>query len=131
MAFLEAYGALAATTQLTEQLLRCGRAAHDAPSGISEHISSLRHLTVVLEEIKSNPAAQSSQGAELLKSLQTKIEELSADLNKVLIDAEHSTATAITKRLRAAWEEKNFYSRLDQIEREKSTLALYLAPINA
>ncbi|KAJ9606001.1 hypothetical protein H2200_009850 [Cladophialophora chaetospira] len=127
-------GALAGATQLAEQILglvRFIQNTRDAPKEVLEHIASLKQLESVTENIKTNPSYQSQQVADVLSLLNAKVKAIADILSKVRATATDDKATAIKKAVVATWKDDNVTSRLDQIERDKTTLALCLAQIDA
>ncbi|EXJ61753.1 hypothetical protein A1O7_02183 [Cladophialophora yegresii CBS 114405] len=131
---LEVLGALAAASQIAEQLLnivKLVQTIRDAPKEVVQHIASLRQLTSVVESIKATPSYQSRQVAEILSLINTKTNALSDILVKLQADSRDSTVNATKKRVKSTWITDNVANKLDQIERDKLTLALCLARIDA
>lgn len=131
---LEVLGAVAAASQLVEQVVKIVTLVNDirdAPKDVLEHIESLSRLTAVAEGIKLNPSYQSTQTAEILASINIKTTDLVAILNKANVSPADNKSNAIRKAVFATWKDERIITALDQIERDKNTLALWLARIDA
>jgi hypothetical protein len=131
---LEVLGALAAASQIAEQVLRIVKlvqSIRDAPEEVLQHIASLQQLAGVVESIKANPSYQSRQVAEILSLINTKTSAISDTLDKLQTDPSNSKASVFKKAVNSTWKSDNVANKLDQIERDKTTLALCLAQIDA
>jgi hypothetical protein len=131
---LEVLGALAAASQIAEQVLRIVKlvqSIRDAPEEVLQHIASLQQLASVVESIKANPSYQSRQVAEILSLINTKTSAISDTLDKLQTDPSNSKASVFKKAVNSTWNSDNVANKLDQIERDKTTLALCLAQIDA
>ncbi|KIW70057.1 hypothetical protein PV04_02368 [Phialophora macrospora] len=84
-----------------------------------------------MESIKANSSYQTRQVAEILSLINTKTSAIFDTLDKLQADSSDSKARAFKKALSSMWSSDNMASRLDQIERDKTTLALCLAQIDA
>lgn len=129
----EVLGALAGASQLAEQILRIGKFVQnvkDGPKEVLDHVASLQQLASVAASIKSNPSYQSQQVAEILAVINTKAKAVMDILNDVRTDPADKRQIAIRKAFIAIWKDASITNKLDQIERDKTTLALCLAQID-
>ena len=125
---------MAAASQLAEQtlgILKLIQSTRDAPKDVLERIVSLQHLEKAAESIKTNPSYQSPQVAGILASIQSKVEVVLKTLDKLQVTSSDSKRSIAKKAVIATFKDESTTSKLDQIERDKTTLALCLSQIDA
>lgn len=130
----EVLGVVAAASQLAEHIIgivRLVQCIRDAPATVLSQTTSLSQLAHVVESIKTNASYQSPQVADILTSINTKAEAISTTLKRVRANHPDGKVIAFKKSLIAVWNDESITGNLNQIERDKTTLALCLTQIDA
>lgn len=130
----EVLGIVAAASQLNQQVIgivRLVQSIREAPATVLGQITSLNQLAHVAENIKANTSYQSPQVADILISISTKAEGILTTLKKILAKPHDGKVLTFKKSLIAVWNDESITRTLNEIERDKTTLALCLSQIDA
>jgi hypothetical protein len=134
MGGLEVLGAVAAASQIAEQvlgILKLIQSVRDAPEDIISHLSSLQGPAKVAQSVRTTSSYQYPQVAGILDLINNKVEVVSRTLNGLAVTSSDNKPSILEKALIAAWKDGSIINKLDQIERDKMILALCLSRIDA
>jgi hypothetical protein len=134
MSGLKVLGAVTAASQLAEQvlgILKLIQSVRDAPEDVISHVSSLQGPAKVAQSARTTSSYQSPQVAGILDLINNKVEVVSRTLNGLAVTSSDNKPSILKEALITARKDGIIINKLDQIERDKMTLALYLSGIDA
>ncbi len=138
MSGVEVVGALAAASQLAEQILKAVAfisdlyvKVRDAPESIRKQAVQVEQLIDIARLIEHNPSLQTGAIASILQSCQSEARNLLDILCKILVAAQDGKVKQLWKAIDRITKEKKILGCLRKLEQEKSALALFIATIDS
>jgi hypothetical protein len=131
MAGVEALGALAAASQLTEQSLKIAFIISDLYLKIREQSVQVEQLIDIVRLIKHNPPLQTTLVESILRNCVGEAEKLQEILGKISTAAGDGRVRKLWKALGGVAKEKRILALFAKLEQEKSSLALCIETIDS
>jgi hypothetical protein len=131
MAGVEALGALAAASQLTEQSLKIAFIISDLYLKIGEQSVQVEQLIDIVRLIKHNPPLQTTLVESILRNCVGEAEKLQEILGKISTAAGDGRVRKLWKALDGVAKEKRILALFAKLEQEKSSLALCIETIDS
>lgn len=131
-------GATAAAFQIAQQCMDIAKMIaslyhkiHDAPNSIHSQILLVNQLIAITRSIERNKSLQTDLMASALTTCSKTTQQLSDELSKISTSAGDGRVRRVWKGLVGLTVEEKLQGLFDQLEREKSSLAVLIGTIDA
>lgn len=135
---LSALGAAAAAGQFAEQLITVivsviefYNKVKDAPETTRQQLLHINQLGGICRLILQNPALQHASIASVLRTCLAQVQDIQQQLWVVVTNKNDDRVDKIKKALMAAMKDKKFDKLFEELEKQKATLLLCIAEIDA